>query len=172
MQNNMQRLLEIQIYPIKSMKNGGGGGIRTHGGVAPTSVFKTGALNHSATPPRVDRINCVDSGSKRIQGGSSSSSRPRAALSTPSCLCGLRPGVGRGADVHDNSVSMRLHWRWKSHHRWWYGHRYRHLLWHWAVSVKLGSTTARLTRRHVASTLPAPEDNATILAKLRCFSVA
>src|SRR5262245_39891057 len=30
---------------------GGGGGIRTHGGVAPTAVFKTAALNHSATPP-------------------------------------------------------------------------------------------------------------------------
>ena len=31
--------------------NGGGGGIRTHGGLSPTSVFKTGALNRSATPP-------------------------------------------------------------------------------------------------------------------------
>ena len=31
--------------------SGGGGGIRTHGGVSPSSVFKTGAFNHSATPP-------------------------------------------------------------------------------------------------------------------------
>ena len=31
--------------------NGGGGGIRTHGRLSPTSVFKTGAFNHSATPP-------------------------------------------------------------------------------------------------------------------------
>lgn len=31
--------------------SGGGGGIRTHGGRSPTSVFKTGAINHSATPP-------------------------------------------------------------------------------------------------------------------------
>ena len=30
---------------------GGGSGIRTHGGVAPTPVFKTGALNRSAIPP-------------------------------------------------------------------------------------------------------------------------
>ena len=29
----------------------GRGGIRTHGGVAPTPVFKTGAFNHSATRP-------------------------------------------------------------------------------------------------------------------------
>ena len=33
-------------------ENGGGGGIRTHGTVSRTPVFKTGALNHSATPPR------------------------------------------------------------------------------------------------------------------------
>ena len=30
---------------------GGGGGIRTHGTVSRTAVFKTAALNHSATPP-------------------------------------------------------------------------------------------------------------------------
>ena len=30
---------------------GGWGGIRTHGGLSPTPVFKTGALNHSATHP-------------------------------------------------------------------------------------------------------------------------
>src|SRR5205085_8557623 len=29
----------------------GGGGIRTHGTVSRTAVFKTAALNHSATPP-------------------------------------------------------------------------------------------------------------------------
>src|SRR5277367_5440661 len=31
--------------------SGGWGGIRTHGGLAPAPVFKTGALNHSATHP-------------------------------------------------------------------------------------------------------------------------
>lgn len=30
---------------------GGWGGIRTHGELAPTAVFKTAALNHSATHP-------------------------------------------------------------------------------------------------------------------------
>ena len=29
----------------------GGGGIRTHGALADTLVFKTRALNHSTTPP-------------------------------------------------------------------------------------------------------------------------
>jgi hypothetical protein len=33
-------------------KGGGQGGIRTHGKLAPTTVFKTVALNHSATCPR------------------------------------------------------------------------------------------------------------------------
>ena len=31
----------------------GGGGIRTHGTLADTLVFKTRALNHSTTPPEV-----------------------------------------------------------------------------------------------------------------------
>ena len=34
-----------------TMKYGGQGGIRTHGELAPTAVFKTAALNHSATCP-------------------------------------------------------------------------------------------------------------------------
>ena len=36
---------------------GGKGGIRTHGRVSPTLVFKTRALNHSATFPGADREN-------------------------------------------------------------------------------------------------------------------
>ncbi len=32
-------------------EHGGGGGIRTHGRVTPTTVFKTAAFNRSATPP-------------------------------------------------------------------------------------------------------------------------
>ncbi len=34
--------------------NGGGGEIRTHEGREPLPVFKTGAFNHSATPPRME----------------------------------------------------------------------------------------------------------------------
>src|SRR5262245_9933666 len=42
---------------------GGGGGIRTHGSLSTTPVFKTGALNRSATPPSVgDAPNLVDCG--------------------------------------------------------------------------------------------------------------
>ena len=36
-----------------SLRNGGEGGIRTHGRLSPTAVFKTAALNHSATSPRM-----------------------------------------------------------------------------------------------------------------------
>ena len=42
--NYMFIIVKIKAY-------GGGGGIRTHGRLSPTSVFKTGAFNHSATPP-------------------------------------------------------------------------------------------------------------------------
>jgi hypothetical protein len=36
-------------------KIGGGGGIRTPGELAPPTVFKTAAIDHSATPPQVWR---------------------------------------------------------------------------------------------------------------------
>ncbi len=36
--------------------NGGGGEIRTHGRVTPTAVFKTAALNRSATPPFLQNL--------------------------------------------------------------------------------------------------------------------
>ena len=35
-------------------------------GYKPTPVFKTGALNHSATPPSLVRIDCAWQGGKRI----------------------------------------------------------------------------------------------------------
>src|SRR3954449_7118174 len=39
-------------FMVATTKQAGGwGGIRTHGGREPTPVFKTGALNHSATHP-------------------------------------------------------------------------------------------------------------------------
>lgn len=38
----------------KKHQTGGQGGIRTHGRLPPTAVFKTAALNHSATCPRFD----------------------------------------------------------------------------------------------------------------------
>jgi hypothetical protein len=48
----------ISAYDLHNSKNvgktgflGGRGGIRTHGALAGTPVFKTGALNHSATLP-------------------------------------------------------------------------------------------------------------------------
>ena len=37
--------------PSRGAIGGGGGEIRTHGKVAPSRVFKTRALNRSATPP-------------------------------------------------------------------------------------------------------------------------
>jgi hypothetical protein len=36
--------------------SGGGSGIRTHGDITATPVFKTGALNRSAIPPGIDFV--------------------------------------------------------------------------------------------------------------------
>ena len=40
------------LIPFKIF--GGSGEIRTHGGLTPSSVFKTGALNRSATLPSLE----------------------------------------------------------------------------------------------------------------------
>src|SRR5271169_1727413 len=44
----------MSLYQYVITIIGGRGGIRTHGTLAGTPVFKTGALNHSATLPTVD----------------------------------------------------------------------------------------------------------------------
>ena len=44
-------LLCLQIVVVCEM-SGGGGEIRTHGRVTPTTIFKTVAFNRSATPPK------------------------------------------------------------------------------------------------------------------------
>ena len=44
-QSDKQRSAALRHGP------GGWGGIRTHGRLSPTAVFKTAALNHSATHP-------------------------------------------------------------------------------------------------------------------------
>ena len=38
-------------FALRNPFSGGGGGIRTHGGLSPSLVFKTSAFDHSATPP-------------------------------------------------------------------------------------------------------------------------
>ena len=49
--NNVQKKLPKEQFLLKLVVDDGGGGIRTHGALADTLVFKTRALNHSTTPP-------------------------------------------------------------------------------------------------------------------------
>ena len=44
----------MNVALLKAVDNGGRGGIRTPGGLAPSTVFKTAAFNRSATLPRSD----------------------------------------------------------------------------------------------------------------------
>jgi hypothetical protein len=46
-----QVIINLSQAPGKLKKDGGGGEIRTHGRVTPTTIFKTVAFNRSATPP-------------------------------------------------------------------------------------------------------------------------
>ena len=46
-----EQLVKYLFLLIYYIFHGGGGGIRTHGRLSPTLVFKTRALNHSATLP-------------------------------------------------------------------------------------------------------------------------
>ncbi len=41
-----------EVLGSAEFENGGGGEIRTLGGLSPSLVFKTSAFNRSATPPR------------------------------------------------------------------------------------------------------------------------
>ncbi len=45
------KMIYLIARHIKHKVTGGGSGIRTHGRLAPTAVFKTAALNRSAIPP-------------------------------------------------------------------------------------------------------------------------
>jgi hypothetical protein len=62
------------------LKPGGQGGIRTHGELPPTAVFKTAALNHSATCPRPRRHSALPPGGKKNIGGSARRANDSARL--------------------------------------------------------------------------------------------
>ena len=51
LENNEKIRPQMDQENASAGAGGGGGGIRTHGTVSRTPVFKTGALNRSATPP-------------------------------------------------------------------------------------------------------------------------
>ena len=53
-----RRIVRDVIFVREPAEIGGQGGIRTHGELAPTAVFKTAALNHSATCPMPAAIAC------------------------------------------------------------------------------------------------------------------
>ncbi len=46
-------IVAIKKSPFRVVSNGGGGGIRTHGTLARSTVFKTAPINRSGTPPKL-----------------------------------------------------------------------------------------------------------------------
>ena len=61
------RPLPLHLWSWGTPVIGGQGGIRTHGTVPRTAVFKTAALNHSATCPRRALIVAVAPVRKRLR---------------------------------------------------------------------------------------------------------
>src|SRR4051794_31163338 len=54
-----QRFLKADIIPSVPLfrpDSSGGGGIRTHGWLAPSTVFKTVPIDHSGTPPQLNSV--------------------------------------------------------------------------------------------------------------------
>ena len=96
----MPRRFAPRQFPTISqkVKIGGGGGIRTHGAISDTTVFKTVALDHSATPPcnrlfPKERVFLGRASSKKLK-----SSKPGRLLSPVSRLgrcASSRPRCGR-----------------------------------------------------------------------------
>lgn len=89
---------------------GGGGGIRTHGTLSRTTVFKTVAIDHSATPPSGDGIGKVARFEKpQLSGKRGFSAIQRGAVR----LCPLVPlsfaPAGRDERVLEMSSERRAH---------------------------------------------------------------
>src|SRR5215813_11466425 len=92
--------VEPRLGPRSRLRGcGGEGGIRTHGRLAPTPVFKTGALNHSATSPalRFQRISPT-------AGANSLATRDRL---DPSQCCASKPKIEREPDCSFRRLPSR-----------------------------------------------------------------
>ena len=57
-----QRPPRHELYVPISEENGGEGGIRTHGQLAPTTVFETVPIDHSGTSPHVGQAGRLNGG--------------------------------------------------------------------------------------------------------------
>ncbi len=56
--DNTTNIIKIPNLIGLGFLNGGGGGIRTHGTLARSTVFKTAPINRSGTPPS-NRFRCI-----------------------------------------------------------------------------------------------------------------
>src|SRR6185312_4861833 len=89
---------------MQDCRCGGRGGIRTHERVAPLPVFKTGALNRSATHPRTERFVARSRGQPTIHRRPAYTDSP-AGRRVPS----LRTRPATGVEIH-GIVQGRKSW--------------------------------------------------------------
>ena len=87
---------------------GGRGGIRTHGTLAGTAVFKTAALNHSATLPFAQRLAKGGSKGKRNAGALGSSPTVRGINQYVAPQCSHERGEAPSAKPRQEGLSLAL----------------------------------------------------------------
>jgi hypothetical protein len=100
----MRAFLSSYAY---SRLDGGEGEIRTHGKLAPTLVFKTRAINHSATSPYIVLFNSLNL--FRQQGVRISRKKPQAARS-PAICCGSKLWMRTPSSVRSNCATSAPDW--------------------------------------------------------------
>ena len=103
-------------HAAKTKVSGGGGGIRTHGTLSRTPVFKTGAFDHSATPPTRTWYRAVRDSESPRRNFARNSGMPfscRDAIAKHNGQCRQEPALEasgwmrrkNGDEIHDASAS-------------------------------------------------------------------
>ena len=88
--------LDMETMSPTRKVDGGEGGIRTHGSIAAAPVFKTGALNRSATSPLDLAGPFDDSGARRlVRNGVADDRRVRGSCDAVQQTARLSGGAGR-----------------------------------------------------------------------------
>ncbi len=94
--------------------SGGGGGIRTHGALARTTVFETAPFDHSGTPPRcttgrlVSGLAHVAKGFVRFGVHAGSESGSHGAEPVRSAVFGIASGPSPGSEYRQRCEAFRL----------------------------------------------------------------
>jgi hypothetical protein len=98
----------IRIIYIR--KTGGRGGIRTHGRIAPTPDFESGAFNHSATLPERAHLFLTNTGREQAHSSRGQTTRSKLQTARHASQRLLLAGFARAADSLPRFPQQDLLW--------------------------------------------------------------